>query len=157
MNLKQGLVATMAISIVMASPISSAKNINSYNDLVETLKQGNNAYAVFDFNKCQLTADSNGPANMNPRGVNVVDLVINDTHNYAGKAMKTVAVDAHGFYGNKTFIIYRSLYRFMEDNTVEVLDDSIDPATYKLQDRAWFVCRMTADNSGGVTILEKKK
>ena len=119
MNLQQGIVTTLAVAMLMVSPFSSARNISSYNDLVETLKQGNNAFAVFDFNKCQLTSDSNGPANMNPRGVNVAGLVINDTHNYAGKAMKTVAVDTHGYYGNKSFIVYRSLYRFMEDNTVE--------------------------------------
>jgi hypothetical protein len=141
---------------LLASQTSFANNITSYTDLVSTLKQGNNAYALFDFTKCQKAPGSTLEASLNPRGVNVVDLTINDTKNYAGKPMKTIAVEDHGYVGRNDFLIYRSLYRFLEDNTVEVVDDTIDPVTYKLKDRMWLVCRMTADNSGGVAIINKK-
>lgn len=130
-----------------------AKSISSYQDLLAVMKTGKIVFALVDYSKCTVKQKGSDPYNMTvlTAGIRMDHLYeITETRS-DGKRMNVIGFSVHNWGGSKNYTLSRQLIHVWEDNVIDVVEDSVDPATFKLVDRDWSICKVTADGSGGVT------
>lgn len=128
--------------------VASANNLTNYEQIASVLASGKNVLLNIDPKKCQTKGDDAG--RIKRLAFKFRDLFEFETSAKDGKRMRAIGLQETGLFGNTKFIWYRTLTLIMEDNSVLVFNDNVDPSTFNLLDRALMTCHLSADNSGGV-------
>ncbi len=145
-----------ALLTALAMAVSStvmAKDISNFQDLLAVMKTGKTVFALVDYSKCTTKQKGSNPYNLDviTSGIRMDHLYELTETRSDGKRMNVIGFSWHNWVGSKTYTLTRQLIHVWEDNVIDVVEDSVDPATFKLVDRDWSVCRATGDGSGGVT------
>lgn len=132
---------------MMASSCVMAKNLNGYQDVLAAMKSGKIVFALVNYDKCTVKQKSNNTYNIDTHSIGVrMDRLFELTESRDdGKRMNVIGFVQHNWNGNQDYALSRQLIHVWEDNTVDFVDDSVDPATFKLQSRDWVRC--TANGS----------
>lgn len=147
----------MAGLLISAASMANSKNLNSYSELVASLRAGIPVNAVIDVDKCHFANNEPDPWEMKTFGAR-----FNVIYERTGKdierqqKMRLVATAEEGYVGWKSMYIMRTLFRIFEDGTTEVIRQDIDPKTFKVTQKALLFCRLSADANTGVTLTTTK-
>lgn len=147
----------LAAALASASPLCSAKNIHSYQELASALKSGATVKAIIDVEKCHYLNGSND-LDEKTRGARFNDIYERITTDLtSGTKMRVIATGEFGYfpYDRKSLTMVRSLFRVFENGTAEQIDIVADPVTFKIISMKVLVCKLSADDSGGVTLITK--
>lgn len=145
------LIMVAAIAAFSTSAIAG-NLLTSYEQIAGVLASGKNVLLNINPEKCKATGRD--ASHIKRLAFKFKDLFEFETSAKDGKKMRAIGIQETGLYGNTQFIWYRTLTLIMEDNSVLVFNDNVDPASFNLQDRALLTCRLSADNSGGVTATQ---
>src|SRR6478735_6042257 len=99
MKLNNTLLACLSGALLLASPLASATTLGSYNELLNSLKQGNKAFALFDIEKCKVTGENTINPGIKSLSVRIKDLYENISINHLGEKMTVIAVSESGLFG----------------------------------------------------------
>lgn len=145
----------LAAAMASASSLCAAKNIHSYQELSSALKSGASVKAIIDVEKCRYLDGSNN-LDEKTRGARFNEIYERITTDLtSGKKMRVIATADFGYfpYDRKSLTMVRSLFRVFENGTAEQIDIDADPVTFKIISMNVLVCKLSADNSGGVTLM----
>ena len=149
------LLATAAAALMMsASPVMAKDNLLDYEAVLSAMKAGKTVFALVDYSKCQVKEKSDNAYGMEVRTVGIrMDHLFELTETrFDGKRMNVVGFAQHNWGGAKSgYMLSRLLIHVWQDNSIDILDDNVDPLTFKVKDREWLLCKVTKDGSGGVT------
>jgi hypothetical protein len=153
MHLKKLAVTLVTATMLFASPFVMAKNLGNYQDVLAELKTGKSVFALIDVSKCQYKQkSSSSDMTVNTFGINIDTLFDLSETRADGKRMNVIGFARHNWGGKKDYFLSRTLIHIWEDNSIDVVEDTVDPSTYKLKDRDWLICKASLDGSGGVTL-----
>lgn len=136
------------IGSVLVSSYVMAGTLTTYEEITANLNAGKTVLVNIDASKCKTR--SGDASDLKRLAIKFNDLSEFQTSYLNDKKMRATAVQETGLWGDKQFIWYRSLTILLEDNTVAYITDVVDPTNYSLIKRADILCKLTADNSGGV-------
>lgn len=142
-------ICAIAAIAAFGCTVAAAGNLTTYEQIASVLASGKNVLLNINPEKCQSKGDNS--ARIKRLAFKFKDLFEFETSAKDGKKMRAIGLQETGLFGNTKFIWYRTLTLIMEDNTVLIFNDNVDPASFNLTDRALMTCQLSADNSGGVT------
>jgi uncharacterized membrane protein YcgQ (UPF0703/DUF1980 family) len=145
-------ISAAACLLLTATQPAMAKNLSSYQDIFTEMKKGKSVFALIDTSKCQFKQKSSSDdMTIHTFGIRMDTLFgLNETR-YDGKRMNVIGFARHNWGGKHDYFLSRTLIHIWEDNTIDILEDTVDPTTYKLKDRDWLICKASSDGSGGAT------
>ena len=139
---------------VLVSTMASAKTLTTYGQISKTLEAGGSVFLNIKPEKCKVTTSDGSKSVITKIGVKFHDLVEWVNHGNDGREMKALGNQETGLFGSSKFNWYRNLTAIYEDGTVITVSDHVDPVTFNLTAREKIICKLSADNSGGVTVTE---
>jgi hypothetical protein len=150
------ILSLAAISVFYSSASFSAVSMSNYEEVTGVLEKGKTILLNFKPENCIFTPEIPKDEHKDRLVLKIRDLVENRNNFNGGKNMKLISSEESGLFGDKRFLLYRILTMVYEDGTVMVLNDNVNPTTYKLEDRQLMTCKLSADGSGGVVVTEVK-
>lgn len=141
--------------VAFCCSVASASSLTSYDQITSELAAGKNVLLSISPEKCKVSSTNSG--RIKRLALKFTDLYEVETEANDGKKMRAIAIQETGLFGNKKFGWYRTFTLIFEDNTVKVYDDTVDPSSFNLSGREIISCKLTADNSGGVTAIQLSK
>lgn len=151
--LQKILIASIFAGAMVTAATANAKTLSTYDEITSSLIKGKVVLLNFTPTNCTITPEPPKEERNDRLVVKFTDLVEHHNKFNGGKSMRLIANSESGLFGDQRFIFYRSITMVYEDGTVIVVDDGVDPATYKLEERSVMTCKLSADGSGGVTAL----
>jgi len=149
--LKRIFAASVASILVLVGSTASAKTLSTYNQIAGALESGKVVYLNIKPEKCKIETSDGSKSVMTRIGIRFSDLIEWVNHGNNGVEMKALGNQETGLFGNNKFDWFRNLTAIYEDGTVIVTSDHVEPSTFNLMAREKIICKLTADNSGGVT------
>lgn len=139
----------LAITVIatFGCTTASALQLSNYEQITNALASGHSVLLNINPEKCKPAGDNT--SRIKRLAFKFKDLFEFETAEKDGKLKRAIAIQETGLFGNTKFVWYRTLTLIMEDNSVLVLDDQVDPSSYNLKARAFLTCQLTTDNSGG--------
>lgn len=126
-----------------------AGTLTTYTEITNKLAEGKTVIMNIDASKCKTR--SGDSSDLRRLAIKFNDLYEFQTSYLNNKKMRATAVQETGLFGDQRFIWYRNLTILLEDNSVAYITDVVDPTNFNLIKRVDILCKLTADNSGGVT------
>jgi hypothetical protein len=153
MNFKKLFTLLASAAVLSTSPLAMAKSLSNYHDVLAEMKTGKSVFALIDVSKCQYKQKSSDTAmTVNTFGIKIDTLFELNEARSDGTRMKVIGFARHNWGGKDNYFLSRTLIHIWEDNTIDIVDDTVDPTTFKLKDRDWLICKASSDGSGGVTL-----
>lgn len=152
MNKSKTLIA--AGLFLLLTTVTSAKTLTTYNQISKTLEGGGSVFLSIKPEKCKVETSDGSKSVITKVGVKFNDLIEWVNHGNGGREMKALGNQETGLFGSTKFDWFRNLTAIYEDGTVLVVSDHVDPTTFNLTVREKITCKLTSDNSGGVTVTE---
>lgn len=140
--------------LMLASSFVGASTLTTYEEIVSKLEKGGSVFININPEKCKVETPNGSKSVITKIGIKMNDLIEWKNHGNNGVEMKALGNQESGLFGNNTFDWFRNLTAVYEDGTVIVLSDHVDPKTFSLTEREKIICKLTSDNSGGVTVTE---
>ncbi len=151
-------IALLVLSLISTSAFAAKASLLDYAAIMNALRAGNTVHAVIDVDKCHYANNGSNTWNEKTRGFRIEDIYERTAPDIAtGKKMRMVAASVHDYVGNQRDGAYisRSLLRIFENGNVEVIDQMFSMETTKFTDESVLLCHLSADGSGGVTLMAK--
>lgn len=147
--MKKFTLALTALALAMNSGVM-AKPLAGYQDVLAAMKSGKTVYALVNYDKCTVKEKGHDPYGMSYHTVGIrMDHLFELTETRDdGKRMSLIGFAQNSWGGTKAlYTLARQLIHVWEDNTVDVVEDTVDPTTFKLMNREWVRCAANGESS----------
>lgn len=145
----------IAACVLLGTQMAFAKTLYTYDQIADSLAAAVPVYLSVDVKKCSLGKGMGNATDVTRVGIKLSSLYERKSDMRGKENMRMMAGGpGSGLFGDHNFQWTRDLALVFEDGTVMIIEDNVDPRSFKLLQRTWINCTLSADGSGGVRAIQ---